>query len=188
MAGAKATETRKGIGDEAVRAKTGRTWTEWFRVLDRAGAARMTHARIAAHLHAAERLPAWWGQMVAVRYEQERGMRSPSQTCAGDFAASGSRVLAVPLAAAWKAWSEESERRRWLPDAPLVVTTATARKSLRARWGDTKGRVAVNFYAKGAGRSQVAVDHKGLADAAESARFKAYWAEALDRLRARVEG
>ena len=36
------------IGDAAVKAKTGKTWPQWFSVLEKAGARRMT-ARRRAH-------------------------------------------------------------------------------------------------------------------------------------------
>jgi hypothetical protein len=32
-----------GISDAAVQAKTGKTWTEWFAILDQAGAAAWPH-------------------------------------------------------------------------------------------------------------------------------------------------
>ncbi|HET6763917.1 MAG TPA: DUF1801 domain-containing protein, partial [Longimicrobiaceae bacterium] len=38
------------VGDDAVRAATGRTWAEWFAVLDRAGAAEKAHPEIVAIL------------------------------------------------------------------------------------------------------------------------------------------
>ena len=41
---------RERMSDAAVQAKTGKTWPEWFAVLDKAGAAKMTHKEIAAHL------------------------------------------------------------------------------------------------------------------------------------------
>lgn len=39
-----------GISDGAVRARTGRTWSEWFRVLDAVGARAMDHKAIVAYL------------------------------------------------------------------------------------------------------------------------------------------
>ena len=31
------------MSDEAVKAKTGKTWKQWFAILDKAGAKQMTH-------------------------------------------------------------------------------------------------------------------------------------------------
>lgn len=39
-----------GIGDEAVKAKTGRTWHEWMDTLDKAGGRTRSHQQIAALL------------------------------------------------------------------------------------------------------------------------------------------
>lgn len=180
MAGAK-----KGapISDEAVRAKTGKGWKEWFRVLDRAGARKMTHTAIATHLYEKEEVPGWWCQMVAVRYEQERGLREPLQTCTGDFAATGSRTVDVPVARAFRAVSDAAERRRWCPDAPLEVTKATAPKSVRAKWTGTTQRVAFYVFPQGADRARISVDHMGLPSAKEAQRLKAWWSSRLDRLR-----
>lgn len=45
---ATATKAAKGprMSDEAVKAKTGKTWKEWFTILDKAGATKMTHQEI----------------------------------------------------------------------------------------------------------------------------------------------
>ncbi len=53
-----------GIGDEAVRAQTGRTWAERLAALDAAGARQMTHGEIASLLRERFGVPGWWTQMV----------------------------------------------------------------------------------------------------------------------------
>ncbi|MFZ0883775.1 MAG: hypothetical protein WAN14_10285, partial [Candidatus Acidiferrales bacterium] len=104
------------------------------------------------------------------------------QKCDGEFAASGSRTLNVPMTKLYESWTDEKLRRRWLPDAKLEITTATPNKSLRAKWDGGASRLSVNFYAKGAGKSQAAVDHMKLASSKQCAKMKAYWFEALNRL------
>ena len=39
------------IGDEAVAKRTGKTWPEWFKALDKAGAKKLDHPAIARMLH-----------------------------------------------------------------------------------------------------------------------------------------
>ena len=39
------------MSDEAVKAKTGKTWKEWFAALDKAGATKMGHQDIVKYLH-----------------------------------------------------------------------------------------------------------------------------------------
>jgi uncharacterized protein YndB with AHSA1/START domain len=185
--GAANLDKANGIGTDAVRAKTGKGWAEWFRLLDAAGAVQMNHTAIAAHLRDKLGCPGWWNQMVAVGYEQERGLRARHQTSAGDFSASASKTVAVPLDPLYAAWTDAKVRRRWLPGAKFTVSTATPNRSIRMAWADDGTRVEVMFYAKGAGKSQVTVQHGKLADAAAVAETKAYWKAALERLKELLE-
>src|SRR5215467_13039500 len=114
---AKKPKETKRSSDEAVKAKTGKVWAEWFKILDKAGAKKMPHKEIALYLYEKQKLPAWWCQMVAVGYEQERGLRQKFQKCDGEFSASRSRTMAAPLAKAYAAWTDEKLRNRWLPNA-----------------------------------------------------------------------
>ncbi len=43
-------ETKRS-SDEAVKAKTGKVWAEWFKILDKAGARKWPHKEIAEYLH-----------------------------------------------------------------------------------------------------------------------------------------
>jgi hypothetical protein len=40
------------MSDEAVKAKTGKAWKEWFAILDKAGANKMNHQEIVKYLNA----------------------------------------------------------------------------------------------------------------------------------------
>jgi hypothetical protein len=172
-------ETKRST-DEAVKAKTGKVWAEWFGILDKAGAKKWPHKEIAAHL-LQKKVPGWWCQMVAVEYEHERRIRQKFQKCDGEFSASGSRTMIVPLARAYAAWTDEKLRQTWLPGAKIEITTATPGKYVRAKWNE-KTRLSVGFYSKGPERTQVAVDHSKLANSKECARMKSYWFHALNRL------
>ncbi|MGH9703044.1 MAG: hypothetical protein ACRD4K_06685, partial [Candidatus Acidiferrales bacterium] len=182
----KKTREMKRISDDAVSAETGKTWADWFSILDAAGAKKWPHKEIANHLYEKEHVRGWWSQMVAVAYEQERGLRQPGQSAEG-FSVSASRTMAVAMAPLLKAWSDEKARRKWLPDATLEISKATAGKSLRAAWNGGASRVEILFYKKGPRKSQVAVDHRKLKNAKESARMKTYWFEALNRLQELLE-
>jgi len=59
------------IGDDAVLARTGKAWAGWFRVLDRAGAKRMDHKQIVAHLLAHHDLSPWWQLRTRRRWLQD---------------------------------------------------------------------------------------------------------------------
>ena len=178
-------ETKRS-SDEAVKAKTGKVWAEWFKILDAAGAKKMPHKKITAYLQGKHKVGPWWCQMVAVSYEHERGIRQKFQKCDGEFSTSGSRTMAVPLAKAYAAWTDEKLRKRWLPEAKIEITTATSGKYVRAKWGEDT-RLSVGFVSKGSEKTQVAVDHGKLPNSRECARMKSYWFEALNRLQGILE-
>ena len=176
------------ISDEAVSAKTGKTWPQWFAFLDKAGATKWSHKEIVAYLNQEHGVGSWWQQMVTVTYEQARGLRAKHQKPEG-FEISGSKTIAVPIATLFKAWFDEKIRRRWLSEADngFTIRKATPNKSLRITWIDGRTSIAVDFYAKGNGKSQVALNHGKLKNAKEAAAKKRYWAEQLDRLKNELE-
>jgi hypothetical protein len=169
-----------GIGDEAVRAKTGRTWQEWIDVIDKAGGRAMSHQQIGDLLDRKFGVAPWWSQMVTVGYEQAVGKRVRLQKVDG-FAATASKTLKVSAATAFKAFSDPSTRESWLTDK-FTIRKATAPKSLRITWKDGKSHVDVNIYAKGPRKAQVSLQHSKLASARAANQMKKYWSEALSRL------
>lgn len=174
------------MSDESVKERTGKVWAEWFKILDKAGAKKWVHKDIAKYLSEKRNVGPWWSQMVSVVYEHERGIRQKFQKCDGEFSASGSRTIVVPLAKAYAAWTDEKLRQRWLPGAKIEITTATPGKYVRAKW-NSDSRLSVGFYGKGARKTQVAVDHMKLANSKECAKMKSYWFAALNRLQEILE-
>lgn len=185
-----ATKTSKGttprMSDEAVKAKTGKTWKEWFAALDKAGATKMSHQDIVKYLHTKHDVGPWWQQMVTVAYEQARGLRKLHQK-PGGYEISVSRTVKVPLAKLYKACANEKARKAWLAEDGLLVRKATTDKSMRVTWKDGKTSLEIGFYPKGDDKSQVAVQHSRLPDAKAAAKMKKFWGEALDRLREALE-
>jgi hypothetical protein len=64
------------ISDEAVKQTTGRSWKDWFKVLDAFDVRTNGHKPAAKHLSAKYNLGPWWSQAVTIRYEWERGLRT----------------------------------------------------------------------------------------------------------------
>lgn len=173
--------------EAAVAKATGRGVDHWFAVLDRFDVKTNGHKAAAVHLHERHGVGEWWCQSLVVSYEQARGLRKKHESADG-YKIGVSRVVNVPVAALFDAWADEKARARWLPDPGFTVRKATPAKSMRITWVDGKTSVECNFYAKGEGKSQVAVQHGKLASEAAAARMKKYWGGALDRLRAAMEG
>ena len=182
----KAAPKLAGVTTTAVLKATGRTWEEWLKVLDRAGARRMAHKDIAGLLARKFELPNWWSQMVSVGYEQARGLRKVNQQAAG-YAANASRTMSHALDKLFHAWHDPTLRAQWLKDAPVEVKRATRGKYVRMKWTQNGSNVDVGFTAKGPGKTSVQVAHGKLASTAEVARQKAFWKDALARLEAMFE-
>jgi hypothetical protein len=180
-------ERHGGISSDAVKAKTGRGWNEWIAALDRAGANKWPHKQIAEFVHTEFGIPGWWSQMVTVGYEQAKGLREKHQTSRG-YQASASKTIAVPIAKLYKAWSDPRLRGKWLIGAKsMAIRKATPNKAMRITWTDGKTSVEVGFYAKGAAKSQVAVQHSKLASAKDVEFFKKCWKAALEKLEAMLD-
>jgi hypothetical protein len=191
VAETQAVERREnGVGDAAVRARTGKGWDERLAVLDADGARKLSHKEIVdlvgRHLPAED---GWWQQMVTVGYEQARGLRAKHQKPEG-FQISRSKTVAVPIARLYAAFTDPSSQAAWLGqdvvDA-IAPRTCNLDTSARLLWTDGRTTVDALFYEKGAGRSRVALQHSKLGSAEEAAAMKAYWGERLDALKSLLE-
>ncbi|MFN2497782.1 MAG: hypothetical protein ABR557_01720 [Pyrinomonadaceae bacterium] len=91
--------------------------------------------------------------MVTVTYEQARGLRDMHQKPAG-YQISVSRTVNTPLAKLYKSFANAKSRSAWLAETGLAVRTATPDKSIRVTWNGKKTSLEINFYSKGAGKSQ----------------------------------
>src|SRR5438128_9518271 len=85
-----------GMSDAAIRKATGRSWAEWVKLLDDAGATSKPHRDIASYVSSLG-VPDWWSQMLTVGYERIRGLRARGQRRGGLWEASKSRTFNVPV-------------------------------------------------------------------------------------------
>ena len=176
-----ATTKKPSTSDTAVKAKTGKTWAQWFAILDKAGGRKMNHKEIVAFLNQKHGVGPWWQQMVTVEYERARGLREKHQTASG-YSLSRSKTMSAAAKKIYEAWLDAKIRDRWLAEKKLAVRTATAGKSIRMIWKDGKTEVNVYFYSKGENKTQVVVEHNKLAEAATVKRMQDYWSVKLEKL------
>lgn len=178
---------RRPYSDEVIRANTGHSWDEWFVLLDGWGAAERPHAEIARWVHQEHGVGGWWAQGVTVAYEQARGLRAPGQRRGGHFEVSASKTVAVPVERLYEAFADPAVRERWLPGAAFEVRTAIPAKSIRANWEDGSTRLVILFSARGESKSQVALVHERLPDAATAEQLKPWWRERVAALKRLLE-
>jgi uncharacterized protein YndB with AHSA1/START domain len=176
-----------GVSDVAIRLRTGKSWDEWFEILDKAGATKMKRKDITAFLHKGHIESSWWSQTVTVGYEQARGMREKHEKPTG-FEVSRSKTVPVPVSRLYAAWKDARSRGRWLGETGVKIRTAAENKSMRLTWSDGETIVAVLFYDKGSGKSQVTVQHTRLKNKTAGEKMKKYWGEALERMYSHLTG
>jgi hypothetical protein len=171
-------------GDAALRAATGKSWSEWLTLLDAAGAAaqKLDHTRMwELVMQSLPESAGWWGQMVAVGYERARGLREKHESCSGEFQATLSKTFQVPLFAAFAAWADAGLRDHWLDAPGLDFTKLNAGKNIRARWPDGS-LLDIRFNATGPDKCQIVVDTMKLNDAEAVQKAKAFWQSQFEKL------
>jgi len=165
---------------------TGKTWDEWFAILDRWGARERTHRDIAKHLIEELGAPGWWAQSITYWYERSRGMRLKHQRADG-FSVTATRTIGVAVDALYEAFVDDVERKKWFEDAPMSLRTAQPTKGARFDWEDGSTRVVAWFEAKGPSKSTIALAHEKLPDADEAETMKAMWRRKLSELKSHLE-
>lgn len=173
--------------EEAVRASTGRSWDEWFALLDGWDATKRKHRDIARWLVDDHGVDGWWAQSITVAYEQERGMRAPGQMADGTYSVSASKTIAVSVDELFDSVHDDGLRERWLGDYELRVRTARPGKSITADWEDGATRLSIGFTAKGPEKSQIALAHEKVASAHQADELKAFWRERMTMLKELLE-
>jgi hypothetical protein len=160
------------VTSDAVRANTGKTWEEWFKILDKAGARMMDPKEIIGLLQEQNGLSHWWSRRVAVAYER-------GEPLSKRYEVTLTKIVAVPRATVWAAWQDSATRARWLPDARFDVTKEVPLKLLQLDWPD-ETRAMVRLFER-RGKTRMVVSHGKLAES-DAPRQQEYWSAALDRL------
>jgi hypothetical protein len=169
------------VGDEAVKAKTGKKWHEWFDILHNGSTRNLSHQDMTAFLGRQYDLSDWWCQMIANAFEQHAGRRGQHQRPEG-YEISESKTFPVEVKILYECWSSVEERGRWLQESSFKVTTLTRNRSIRAQWEDGKSRLSVDFYPKGKDKTHVVVQHSRLDSLEAAEKMQTFWKNQLSKL------
>jgi hypothetical protein len=176
-----------GVSDAAVQRATGKSWDEWFALLDAWDGTTHGHAEIARYLYETYDIDGWWAQGVTVGYERARGMRALHERPDG-FSMNASKTVPVPIERLFAAFLAADERARWLDGIELRERTSQPNKSARFDVQPGNGRLAAYFTAKDGGKSSVALQMERLPSAEEVERWKTIWKAQLSRLATYLTG
>src|SRR5687767_7896682 len=170
-----------GVSDASVHKATGKSWDEWFALLDAWHGTTHNHTEIARHVYETYGIDGWWAQNVTVGYERARGMRALHERPDG-FSGNASKTFPVSVERLFAAFVEPDERDCWLEGIELRNRTSQPNKSARFDVLPEDRRLAVTFVAKGPDKAAAQLQQERLADADDVARWKALWKEQLARL------
>ncbi len=196
-----------GISDEAVRAKTGKGWDEWFEILDHWGAKERGHSLIAKHLSTAHGLSPWWSQTVTVRYEQARGLRVVGQR-GGVFVATVQRTVNAAPEEVYAALTELAILTQWFTEEAKADLRVGGKyensdgdrgeflileppRRLRFTWENVHHSpgtlVNIDMVGKGSEKTTVRLEHSKLRTSNDFEDMKEGWSWALDSLKSFLE-
>src|SRR5437867_8087966 len=99
------------VSDEAVKARTGKRWEQWFKILDRWGAKAKGHTATARYLGEKHAVSSWWSQSITVGYERARCLREVGQVAGGTLDVQ--RTVAVPRKEAYAAVTDPRIVSKW---------------------------------------------------------------------------
>jgi hypothetical protein len=170
-----------GIADASIRAGSGKTWDEWFRILDAWGAAGRTHRDIARWVRDEQGVNGWWAQSVTVGYERARGMRARNQTAQG-FQVGVQRTMKMPVERVAAAFTQTRQRNRWVEPGTLTVRASKPGRSAADFDAADGSRVTIYLIAKSGDATVVQVTHTKLAGPEDVSDRRVFWKEHLQTL------
>jgi len=170
-----------GKSDETIKRGSGKSWDDWFAILDAWGATKRSHTEIARYVSEKHGVSGWWAQTVTVGYERGRGMRRLHERTSG-FYVGVSKTLPVGVMRLSEEFTDTKKRNRWLEPGLLRTRTSQPGKSARFDFLEDDSRVHVYFVSKGRGKATVAIQHERLADEGAVEERRSFWKERLGRL------
>lgn len=203
-------EQYNNISNEAVKAATGKTWDEWFTLLDEEGAENLPHKDIAALLLNKGHIPeteGWWAQSVTVGYEYAKGRRVKGQTADAGFQVGVQKTIPIENERLWHFLISPDGLRMWLGGGidNLELTKGAAYQTedgtvgevrsvspgekLRLTWQPAhwENRSTLQLYLLANGdKTALRFHHEKLADAKQRSEMKAHWQEVLKSIMASV--
>ncbi|MBI3250561.1 MAG: SRPBCC domain-containing protein [Candidatus Andersenbacteria bacterium] len=146
---------RSNISDKAVLQATGKTRGDWFKILDKAGAKKMSHKDIARLLWDKKLIMKdWWCQMVTVEYEYARGKRVAGETADVGFEIGVTKTLPISKKQAWDLLMSPTVRKMWLGETNVTVAPGNTYATKEGTTGEVRTlrpgeRVRLTWQPKG---------------------------------------
>lgn len=196
-------QAKPDVGDEAIKAKTGRSWPEWIVVIDGFGGEGMTHKDIARKLHddgliagEGSANAGWWAQAVTVGYEKLKGRRVLGETADAGFQVGVHKTVPYELAKVWEFILSPVGLELWVGQVPELVleekscyqakdgTTGEVRsfkelEFIRLTWQPPDWKepstLQLRLAETGPGKTRIGFHHERLAGVTQREQMKKHW-------------
>ena len=175
----------QSISDQAVQKATGRSWEEWFALLNNAEAGHLRHKEIAQKLYAEHDVKGWWAQNITVEFERLIGRRDHGQRGDGDYELSVNKTLGGTMDSALVSWQELVGDARAFNDVTFSNEPSTSKTDNWRYWRVNLAdgtRINIIISQKDAGKAQLTVQHRKLKSSEDAGRWKLYWKSLLHDL------
>lgn len=203
MAAKKKIEMIGKVSNASVLKGSGKDWSAWITLLDKASAAGWTHQETVAFLRAKHKLNWWWSQGVAYGYQIHKGIRVEGQSLKGDYSVTATKVFHMSKKKLWNVLSSPEGISAWLQpmsDFELIpksqyeveggiygeVRTMKSPERARLSWKNEEWEkatvVQVQLFGQDEKKSGLAFMHMGLKSVTQREAMRKHWKEALVRL------
>lgn len=196
-----------GVTSEAVKKGTGKSWDEWFEIIDREGGEKMTHKEIVQMLYDEEYIKSgWWCQSVTVGYEYKKGRRILGQTTEG-FQVGVQKIFPISKEDLWKLLTSKEGVKTWLGEVSDYslskgykfktkdevegeVTVLKENSHFRMKWKLKSWKdystLQVRIMPKGENKASLTFHHEKLKGPKERKLMKSLWTQVLEKLEKKI--
>jgi uncharacterized protein YndB with AHSA1/START domain len=196
------------VTPEAAKQATGKTFAEWFAVLDAKVGIDKGRAAANNYLYKECQVDPWWCATINVAYEAHH-QRTKSDGLPQGYNICVTKTIAAPLDRTYAAWTDATTLGKWFGKAAEAEVKdgggyrtaegdrgtfkrVRANKDLRFTWEHPdhgpSSIVDVVFQDKGKGKTGVMVTHDRIQGRPAADGLRAAWGKALDALKALLEG
>lgn len=201
-------ESQYPLSDEAIGTATGKSFDEWYGILDARGGPSIGRREINNFLYAECKVDIWWCATLNAEYEAARGVKDKDGRAKG-YTICSTKTITAPLDKVYDAWTSAAALDTWFGKGNKasvvdggeftnadgnqgVFKRVRPNKDLRFTWDGPDANsgtiVDVIFQDKGNGKSYVQITHDRIQTRAEADGLRHAWGEALDRLKAVMDG
>lgn len=166
---------------ESIEKATDKSWNEWRRLLNDAGARELEHKAIAElaqqELTGKIDSPGWWAQTIAVAYEQAIGRREPGQKSDGTYEISVSKTVEGTRDDIFTRYMDKLAGTVQF-DSAITSNERTSVTPVRSYWKcdlEDGSKITWAFEQKDSNKVLVVVSHVILQSQESANSWRAYW-------------